>query len=210
MAQVTGIYPTLILVIVALEQSHLDKALFESKISAFVAAHEHSSQRRSAFSSVLPRSFRRSTAETHETPEDAAMPNTVDVGAAKQSFAEHAAQKDYAGASTIEIAELTPPGKDTEQAFGSSYPPGIQQPIADLTDIPYRPLPVHPISTSTVYSPATSRTGIPSTSDVNTSSAVYVDSESSYDADVANISLHSYRSIPFDVLLQTHARLMPS
>ncbi|KZV70403.1 hypothetical protein PENSPDRAFT_444529 [Peniophora sp. CONT] len=38
MAQFTGIYPTIIIVLVALEQSFLEHALSESKLSAFVAA----------------------------------------------------------------------------------------------------------------------------------------------------------------------------
>ncbi|VDC00681.1 unnamed protein product [Peniophora sp. CBMAI 1063] len=38
-AQITGIYPTLILVIVALEQSYLEQTFTESKLSIFVAAH---------------------------------------------------------------------------------------------------------------------------------------------------------------------------
>ena len=38
MAQITGIYPTIILVIVALEQSFLEHAFSDPKLSAFVAA----------------------------------------------------------------------------------------------------------------------------------------------------------------------------
>ncbi|KZV70408.1 hypothetical protein PENSPDRAFT_579405, partial [Peniophora sp. CONT] len=45
MAQLTGIYPTVILVVVALEQSYLEKALSTSKLSSFVAAHMHPTSR---------------------------------------------------------------------------------------------------------------------------------------------------------------------
>ncbi|KZV73809.1 hypothetical protein PENSPDRAFT_648575 [Peniophora sp. CONT] len=158
MAQVTGIYPTIILVIVALQQDHVDNALNESKLSSFVAARVPSTERtRSTLSLGLGGAAATQTDDAHAAVLSAQVDIEAEGSRALPPNKKRPIRETTLRDAPTEIAEIQSlHSTRSEPMQASYYPARIRQHITMPTAMPHRPRPVRlssPLSSSSHSSP---------------------------------------------------------